>query len=64
MSKQIIDEVARHKIEQHLTQNFLVEAGAGSGKTTSLVNRMVNMIKMGTCNISEIAAITFTKKSS
>ena len=63
MSKQIIDEVARHKIEQHLTQNFLVEAGAGSGKTTSLVNRMVNMIKMGTCNISEIAAITFTKKA-
>nr|WP_309100082.1 UvrD-helicase domain-containing protein [Fredinandcohnia onubensis] len=63
MTKVIVDQEARDKITTKLNQNFLVEAGAGSGKTTSLVDRMVNLIYTGTAKINEIVAITFTKKA-
>ncbi|MDR4886868.1 UvrD-helicase domain-containing protein [Fredinandcohnia sp. QZ13] len=63
MTKVIVDQEARDKISTVLNQNFLVEAGAGSGKTTSLVDRMVNLIYTGTAKMDEIVAITFTKKA-
>lgn len=63
MSKIIVDQAARDKIKQHLHTNFLVEAGAGSGKTTSLVERMVNLIHTGTSKIEQMVAITFTRKA-
>lgn len=63
MTKVIVDQEARDKITTVLNQNFLVEAGAGSGKTTSLVDRMVNLIYTGTAKIDEVVAITFTKKA-
>ncbi|WP_077617427.1 UvrD-helicase domain-containing protein [Bacillus sinesaloumensis] len=63
MTKVVIDQEARDKIGNVLNQNFLVEAGAGSGKTTSLVNRMVNLIYTGTAKVDEMVAITFTKKA-
>lgn len=63
MTKKIIDQAARDKIKYELQTNFLVEAGAGSGKTTSLVERMVNLIITGTAEIQEIVAITFTRKA-
>ncbi len=46
-----------------LDANFLVEAGAGSGKTTSLAGRMVRLIATGTCPVERIAAVTFTRKA-
>ncbi|WP_026672277.1 UvrD-helicase domain-containing protein [Alkalihalobacterium bogoriense] len=63
MTKQIVDQRDRDKIKFNLHQNFLVEAGAGSGKTTSLVDRMVNLIYTETNQIEEIVAITFTRKA-
>ncbi|WP_223590842.1 UvrD-helicase domain-containing protein [Neobacillus bataviensis] len=63
MTKRIPDQEARDKIKFELATNFLVEAGAGSGKTTSLVDRMVNLIYTGTAEIQEIVAITFTRKA-
>ncbi|MEH7226263.1 UvrD-helicase domain-containing protein [Bacillus sp. JJ1566] len=63
MTKVIVDQEARDKITTVLGKNFLVEAGAGSGKTTSLVDRMVNLIYTGSAKIDEIVAITFTKKA-
>lgn len=42
---------------------MLVEAGAGSGKTASLVERMIALIQEGKCSISTIAAVTFTRKA-
>ncbi|QNB45486.1 AAA family ATPase [Thermanaerosceptrum fracticalcis] len=53
----------RAKIETELGKNLLVEAGAGSGKTASLVKRMLGLIKEGHCKVHEIAAITFTRKA-
>jgi ATP-dependent helicase/nuclease subunit A len=63
MNNRIIDQPARDKIINDLHTNFLVEAGAGSGKTKSLVDRMVNLIYTGTCEIHELVAITFTRKA-
>ena len=55
-----LDAQAREKIINEVNKNFFVEAGAGSGKTTSLVGRMVSMVKSG-FDVSKICAITFTK---
>ncbi len=41
----------------------MVEAGAGSGKTTSLVGRMIALIESGSAVAEQIAAITFTRKA-
>ncbi len=63
MTKEILDQAARDQIKNELGKNFLVEAGAGSGKTTSLVDRMVNLIYTGMAEIQQIVAITFTRKA-
>lgn len=57
------DHEARVKIVHELNTNFLVEAGAGSGKTTSLIRRMVSLLKNGDITVGQIAAITFTRKA-
>jgi ATP-dependent helicase/nuclease subunit A len=57
------DEGARSKIGTDLDSNLLVEAGAGSGKTTALVGRMVALLETGTATADEIAAVTFTRKA-
>lgn len=54
------DTISRNRIVSETDANFFVEAGAGSGKTTMLVNRMVAMVEQGK-DISKICAITFTK---
>jgi ATP-dependent helicase/nuclease subunit A len=57
------DAVARHRIATELDTNLLVEAGAGSGKTTALVSRMVALVRDGVADVTEIAAVTFTRKA-
>ena len=54
------DLTARDRIVSDIASNFFVEAGAGSGKTTVLVKRMVAMVEAG-IDVSRICAITFTK---
>ncbi len=60
MNNQDMDNTSRDKIRNVIDRNFFVEAGAGSGKTTVLVDRMVSMVEGG-LDISKICAITFTK---
>ena len=62
-SPSLPDEAARDRIAGDLRTNFLVEAGAGSGKTTALVSRMVALVRTGTAAVHEIAAVTFTRKA-
>lgn len=56
------DEISRDDIIHKIDTNLFVEAGAGSGKTTMLVNRMVAMIEAGV-PVEKICAITFTKNA-
>ncbi len=58
-----VDAEAREKIRTVLDQTFLIEAGAGSGKTKSLVDRMLALLKHGHCRIETLAAVTFTRKA-
>ncbi len=57
------DQAARDRISNDLDTCLLVEAGAGSGKTASLVTRMVNLIREGRSTVSTLAAVTFTRKA-
>ncbi len=57
------DQPARDAILERLDENIVVEAGAGAGKTRSLVDRVVALIKTGRANLGGIAAITFTESA-
>ncbi len=57
------DQEARDRIRCDLDSNLLVEAGAGSGKTTALVSRMAELILRGKGTVDQIAAVTFTRKA-
>ncbi|HAG11589.1 MAG TPA: hypothetical protein DCK76_09460 [Desulfotomaculum sp.] len=64
MNKQVLqDDVSRRAIVEDLDTCLLVEAGAGSGKTHSLVERMVALVKENKCAVDRIAAVTFTRKA-
>ena len=54
------DKKSRERIVDELYNNFFVEASAGSGKTTSLVFRMVALVEDGV-DVNKICTITFTK---
>jgi ATP-dependent exoDNAse (exonuclease V) beta subunit len=46
-----------------LDETLIVEASAGTGKTTELIARIVRVIATGRADISKIAAVTFTEKA-
>ena len=57
------DHTARERIGTDLDANLLVEAGAGAGKTTEMVRRMVALVQSGRAEAAQIAAVTFTRKA-
>ncbi len=57
------DQAHRERVATELDTTLFVEAGAGSGKTTALVGRVVALVTSGTAELREIAAITFTEKA-
>lgn len=59
---QLTDAEARRIIQEATGETIFVEAGAGTGKTTELVGRILALVESGVA-ISQIAAITFTEKA-
>jgi ATP-dependent helicase/nuclease subunit A len=57
------DEPDREAIRTDLDSNLLVEAAAGTGKTTSLVERMLALVREGKAPVDRICAVTFTVKA-
>ena len=59
------DTGSRQAIERELGRTLFVEAGAGTGKTTALVGRIVQLVlsedSSVRCPLNKIAAITFTE---
>ena len=56
------DRATRERIGSSLGETLFVEAGAGTGKTTALVDRVVALVFGGTA-IERIVAITFTERA-
>ncbi|MQF67682.1 hypothetical protein FIM07_04495 [SAR202 cluster bacterium AD-802-F09_MRT_200m] len=54
-----IDQAERDSIARLLGDTLFVEAGAGTGKTSALVSRILGLIESEKCSIDQIAAITF-----
>ena len=57
----LADFDARRAVSEQLDDTLFVEASAGTGKTASLVARVVNLVAGGKATLDHIAAITFTE---
>ncbi len=60
---ELTDAAARQLIVTALDQTLIVEAAAGTGKTTELVNRMIRVIGAGLAEMQSLVAVTFTEKA-
>ena len=57
------DDDSREIIDNELDATLVVEAAAGTGKTTAMVRRIVRVLAEGRANVREIVAVTFTEKA-
>ena len=57
------DEQARQRIRTSLDESLIVEAAAGTGKTSELVRRIVRVLAQGRADVGSIVAVTFTRKA-
>jgi len=60
---QLLDAKARTLIRTALNRNLVVEAAAGTGKTTELVHRIVAVLATGQSTVDRLVAVTFTEKA-
>ncbi|HEU4371414.1 MAG TPA: UvrD-helicase domain-containing protein [Methylomirabilota bacterium] len=59
----LVDQAERQRIRSSLDETLVVEAAAGTGKTSELVARLVNVLAEGRGTVQTIAALTFTEKA-
>ncbi|MGH9240389.1 MAG: UvrD-helicase domain-containing protein [Vicinamibacterales bacterium] len=57
------DQDARDAIANDLDSTVVVEAAAGTGKTTELVRRIVRVLATGKASVGDLVAVTFTEKA-
>ncbi len=62
-ARQPADADARAAIRDALDETLVVEAAAGTGKTTELVKRILRVLETGRARMDEIVAVTFTEKA-
>src|SRR6185295_8078846 len=60
---QLADGAARGAIANDLDATLVVEAAAGTGKTTELVTRILRVLATGRAVMTGIVAVTFTEKA-
>ncbi len=63
MSAPLYDQAARERIRFSLDESLLVEAAAGTGKTTVLIERLVEVLATGRTTVDQVVAVTFTRKA-
>ena len=63
MSQLPADQDVRDQVVRDFDTTFLLEAGAGTGKTTVLVARILAIVRSGRSTLDRIVAITFTEKA-
>src|SRR5262245_54212714 len=57
------DSEARRAIAEALDETLVVEAAAGTGKTTELIRRIRRVLSTGRAKVDQIVAVTFTEKA-
>jgi ATP-dependent helicase/nuclease subunit A len=57
------DEDARRSARDARGTSLVLEAGAGTGKTTLLVDRIESLVRSGNAGLLDIAAVTFTENA-
>ncbi len=63
MTERLIDHEARSRIASDLDSTLVVEAAAGTGKTTALVDRILSLLRSGKATLRTLVAVTFTEKA-
>ena len=63
MSARLADAGARERVRTETGSTLFVNAGAGSGKTTALVDRVLQLVLHDRVPLRHIAAVTFTEKA-
>jgi len=58
-----VDHLAREATRTSRGTSLVLEAGAGTGKTTLLVDRIESLVRSGDATLDEIAAVTFTENA-
>jgi len=53
------DDAARQRIRESLDESLIVEAAAGTGKTSELIQRIVAILRSGRTSVDRIVAVTF-----
>ncbi|HXJ81636.1 MAG TPA: UvrD-helicase domain-containing protein [Candidatus Methylomirabilis sp.] len=59
----LVDQAARDRIRASLDESMVVEAAAGTGKTSELVARLVEVFAEGRGTAQTVVAVTFTEKA-
>ncbi|MBI1735750.1 MAG: UvrD-helicase domain-containing protein [Candidatus Rokubacteria bacterium] len=59
----LVDQADRDRIRHSLDETLVVEAAAGTGKTSEMIARLVNVLAEGRGKVDTIAALTFTEKA-
>ena len=63
MTARLADQDARDRIAHDLDTTLVVEAAAGTGKTTALVGRILGLVRTGRTRLGRVVAVTFTEKA-
>ena len=61
--RRLVDAEARARIANDLDATLVVEAAAGTGKTTALVERILSLLRTGKATLRTLVAVTFTEKA-
>jgi ATP-dependent helicase/nuclease subunit A len=57
------DEASRVRVRGESSRNVAVQAGAGTGKTTLIVDRVIALLESGQATMDSLAVVTFTRSA-
>ena len=57
------DDAARRRTRDDHGASLVLQAVAGTGKTTLLVDRIESLVRTGTATLLDVAAVTFTENA-
>lgn len=59
----LVDQEGRDRIAHDLDATLVVEAAAGTGKTTALIGRILSLLRSGKATMQTLVVVTFTDRA-